>query len=212
MSRSSLALVTPPVSEPVTVGEVKSWLRIDDNSEDATLVALVTTARMAAEEYLRRSLITQSWRMTLNPVRSRALDDLPAGVYDLPVNYFDGALATSVVLPRGPIQSITTVTTYGLDDVGTVYDPVGYRLDANSGRLLLTNGATWPGSLRAYGAADVVYVAGYGPQAKDVPQPIRTAILIHVAALYEQRGMCESSMDLPPGAKQLLNQYRVVSL
>ena len=64
--------------------------------------------------------------------------------------------------------------------------------------------------MRPRAAVEIIYKAGYGDTGSNVPQPIKTAILIHVASMYEQRGQCDDAMDLPPGAKQLLNQYRIV--
>ena len=70
--------------------------------------------------------------------------------------------------------------------------------------------AVWPGTLRPAGAYEIVYVAGYGNTSTDVPQPIKNAMLIHVGQLYETRGQCPDSMDLPPAAKLLLQPYRIL--
>ena len=204
--RHSLTLVTPPAAEPVTVAEARAWLRLDTADDDATLSSLITAARQAAEEYLRRSLVTQTWRLTLDG--SSARGEWYPGVYDLPVNYFDGDLPRSLDLPRGPVQAVASVTTYGTDNVGTVFAPVGYRLaDA---RLLLNPNSYWPGSLRPQGGTEVVYAAGYGDAAA-VPRPIRQGILIHVASLFEERGMCDDAHGLPPGCASLYSPYRVVA-
>ncbi|MCE9566358.1 MAG: phage head-tail connector protein [Planctomycetes bacterium] len=207
--RHSLTLVTAPTSEPVTLGEVKAWARLDTGDEDPTLDALIATARGAAEEYLRRSLITQSWKLTLGLEQSPDYYNLPAGVYDLPVSALFAGLPRSIHLPKGQIQSITSVTTYDTTNTGTVYSSSNYYLDAAGERVVLNTDAVWPSPLRPAAACEIVYAAGYGDTASSVPQPVRTAILMHVAAMYETRGQCEQP-DMPPAVEQILKKYRIM--
>ena len=208
--RSVLTLVTPPAVEPVTLAEAKAWARIDGTDDDAVLTALIAAARGAAEEFLRRSLIAQTWRLTLDQTYSRSYDDLPEGIYDLPITALYGGLPQSLALPKGPVSAVTSVTTYDLSNVSSVYAASNYRVDAAGGRFLLNYGAVWPSSVRPDGGTEILYVAGYGAAPASVPQPIRTGILIHVASLFEQRGLCEDAMALPPGTEQLYRPYRIV--
>lgn len=210
LARQTVTLVTPPVKEPVTLSEAKSWAKIETTDDDNTISALVTAARTAAEEYLRRALITQTYRLTRDLHVNNLYNTLPEGSYDLPVMALYGGIPKEVELPKGPIQSITSVTTYALDNSASTYSPANYFLDTAGNRLVLNFGCIWPPNLRPRAAVEINYVAGYGDTGSSVPQPIKTAILIHVASLYEQRGQCGDAMDLPPGSKQLLNQYRIV--
>lgn len=84
-----------------------------------------------------------------------------------------------LILPRGPVTTITSVT-----DSGT---PVTWTASM-IGHLTIV----LPDQLRG-GAISVVYQAGYGT-ASDVPADIRAAIRMHVGTLYEQR---ESTTDKP---------------
>ena len=203
--RTSISTVTPPAIEPVTLDETKEFARITDTADDSLIAALITTAVASIELYLRRSLITQSLKLTVNlPGGS---DNWFPGYFELPVNYFDAALPGNMRLPRGPVQSIASVTTYDTSDTGTVYASGNYRLSDE--RLVLGTNAVWPSDLRGYGATEIVYVAGYGDTAGDVPQPIRHAILMTVAALYDGRGQCDES-GMAPGAARLLMPYRVM--
>lgn len=206
--RRALTPVTPPVGEPVSLYEARAWARVSDDADDPLLAQLVTAARMAAEEYLRRSLLSQTWRLTLDLAYS-GMNDLPEGVYDLPVTALYGGLPQSFALPRGPVSAITSVTTYDLAGTGTVFAPANYRVDASGDRFILGYGALWPDSIRPQGGCEITYVAGYG-NAAAVPQPIKTGMMIHVATLFEQRGQCEDAMSLPPGTKQLYGQYRIL--
>ncbi len=204
----SLALVTGPAAEPVTLDEAKSWLRIDGTDSDVQIAQLITAAVQASEQWLRRSIISQTWKLTLD-LKASGLD-LGEGVYDLPISALYCGLPESIPLPKGPVSSITSVTTYGLDNTSSTYSSANYRVDSSGERLVLNYGATWPSNLRAHSACEIQYVAGYGATSSQVPQPIKTGILIQTATLYEQRGVCGDPSGVAPGARQLLNPYRVI--
>lgn len=127
-----LTLQTAPASEPVTLSEAKSYLRLDSSAEDSLVNLLITAARKSAEEYLRRSLITQSWKL--------AYDDFIAG---------------DIALPRAPVQSITSVALVDINGGSTAVSPATYSLNAAKTQMVLD------GILSAH-RIDIVYVAGYG--------------------------------------------------
>ncbi|WP_152051820.1 head-tail connector protein [Tautonia marina] len=210
MLRQSLALVTPPASEPVSLSEAKAWARIDGSDDDATLTALITAARLAAEQYLRRSLITQTWKLTLDLCGARGSEPWWDGVVDGPLNSLYGGLPNTIPLPRGPVSAISSVVTYDLDNSSATYSASNYRLDNSGDRLILNYGAIWPANIRPKAGCEITYTAGYGSAATAVPQPIKQGILIHVASLYEQRGNCEDAMALPPGTAMLYSPYRIM--
>lgn len=200
-----LDVLTPPAVEPVTLEEAKAWAKVDGGDEDARISQMIAAATASVELYLKRSLITRTLKLSINGVRSRSFDDLPAGVYDLPVNFFDGELSRVVDLPMPQAVAISSVTTYDTAGAGTPFAAPGYRLYDN--RLLLNDGYYWPSNLRFAGAAEIVYTAGYGDAPASIPQPIRTAIMMCVAGMYDG---CSDA--IPAGAMQLLNQYRIMSL
>jgi hypothetical protein len=206
--RRSLTLATAPASEPVSLPEARAWCRLDDDTTtNLTLSGLISAARSSAEEYLRRSLVTQTWRLTLDLCASDF--GYGDGTYDLPVTALYSGLPQTIELPKGPVHSVTSVTTYDLTDAPSVYASSNYRIDTAGERLVLSYGAIWPSNMRPVAACEVVYVAGYGAPAA-VPQPIKQGMLIHVASMFEQRGNCEDAMSLPPGTAQLYNQYRIM--
>lgn len=209
MLRQSLSLVTGPAAEPLSLSEVKSFIKVDGSDEDTLLNGLIAAARSSAEEYLRRSLITQTWKASFDLVRNNT-DYLGEGVYDLPISITYGGFPRVVPLPKGPVQSITSVTTYDTDNTSSTYAASNYRLDDSGDRLLLNHQAIWPSSMRPRQAVEITYVAGYGDAASDVPQPIKTGMMIHVASLYEQRGMCGDEKALPTATKPMYAPYRIM--
>ena len=46
--------------EPLTLDEVKSWLRVEYSADDALLLTVITEVRGLAEEWLNRSLVDSS--------------------------------------------------------------------------------------------------------------------------------------------------------
>lgn len=201
--RRALTLVTGPASEPVTLAEFKLWAKIDTDDDDPLITALLVAARQGAEEFTRRAFVTQTWKVAIDTGSNRWADNLPAGIYDLPVSILNGSLPTAVELPRQPIQSITSVVTYGTDNTSSTCSASSYALIGS--RMVLTSTATWPSSLRTVGAVEITYVAGYG-LAASVPQAIRTAILMHAQTMYDERTTC----DMPGSCETLLRNYRIL--
>ena len=208
--RRVLNLVTGPAAEPVTLDEAKAWLRIDGTDSDVQIAALITTAVQSTEQYLRRSLITQTWKLTLDLNKSSIDTLLGAGTYDLPITALYGGLPRVIELPKGPVQSITSVVTYDLDNTSSSFSSSNYSVDTAGERLVLTSGSIWPSNMRSKSACDITYVTGYGNGSTNVPAPIKTGILIQVAGLFEQRGMCDDPEGVFGKAQQVLSQYRIL--
>ena len=54
----SIAVITPAASEPLSVSEVKDFLRVDSSAEDTLIGVLIEAARSMAEAYTRRIMMT----------------------------------------------------------------------------------------------------------------------------------------------------------
>lgn len=159
--------VTPPAVEPVTIDEIKRQLRIDDLADsseqariDADLMSKAAAARERCEAFTRRSLITRT--------------------LDVWFSEHDGI--GIIDLPRGPIQSIVSVTVYDNDNAATVIDSTDYDLvgDTLIFRSLL------PSHRNRLGIR-IRIVAGYGNDPDDVPAAAREGILELIAHAYENR-------------------------
>lgn len=203
----ALTLVTSPSIEPVSIAELKEFARIDFDDEDGLLDSFIAEARVAAENYTSRAFITQTWKLSLSSECSELYESLGEGVYDLPITALYGTLPKNIILSRWPLQSITSVTTYDTSDTSSTFSSSYYRLDIANNQLILKTGSTWPSNLRQVSACEIITVNGYGDNASDVPAPIRTAIMMHAAQLYETRGMC--GCDVPDACRQRLDQYRI---
>jgi len=57
----------------------------------------------------------------------------------------------------------------------------------------------------------VTFVAGYGANSDAVPAPIKMAINEAVCYWYQNRGDCDGATELPPIAKGILGEYRILN-
>lgn len=181
--RYGITLVTPPASEPVTTAEAKLWLRVEHSADDDLIAELVTAARQKVEQQTGLAMITQTWRMSL--------DEFPCW---------------EIELPRSPLQSVSSVTYVDHDGVTQTVSASDYAVDASirPGTVEPAYGEAWPSARCQPNSVQVTFVAGYG-SASAVPAPIKAAIKLTVASLYENRG--EASADLPPAAAALVAPF-----
>ncbi len=175
-----------PAVEPVSLTEAKLHCRVDLSTDDTLLTALIVAAREYVEEFTRKALITQTWRLSL--------DQFPL---------------SGLKLPRPPLQSITSISyTDGAGTVTTVSNTV-YTVDtdAEPGRLLLNYNQSWPtpATMAAANPIKITYVAGYG-LAVAVPQKYKQAILMLVGHWYENREASsgQSVREIPMAVESLL--------
>lgn len=210
MRMAALKLTSPPAAEPVALAEMKLYLKVESAiiDDDALITALITSARRQAEEHTGRALVTQTWSMLLDGPGGLSAEEEDAWE-ELTRSTFIPERYRAIVLPRPPLQSVTSVKYYDEDDAEHTWASTNYRLDTYSepGRILLASGGSWPSGLRAQQGFLVEFVAGYG-DASAVPEDIKTAILMMVAHWYENR----EAQEMPAGAKRLLASHRVVSL
>ena len=163
---TKVSLITAPALRAVTIPEFKDWARIDHTDDDGTVIPrLLDGAIEAAESFLWRRLITQTW--------DEYFDD------------FDDPL----VLRYSPAQSVTTVTYY--DSAGALQTLANtvYELGELNHRSVvrLKYNQDWPSVLDHEDQVIVRYICGYGLTSSTVPAEIRSAICIHAAWAYRNR-------------------------
>lgn len=60
------ALLVPPATEPWTVADAKSFLRVETDDDDVLIAGLIASVRGQVEALTRRDLITQTCRLVLD--------------------------------------------------------------------------------------------------------------------------------------------------
>lgn len=183
---------TVPTVEPITVDEVKSFGNIDSSDENTLIEGYIKAVREATQNYLGRSLIEQSITLLMD--------------------FWPGIV---IELPMPPLISITGVYTTDEDGTDTTYASTNYMTITSTetrGKLILRQGATAPTNTdRDYGGFKVVYKAGYGNEATDVPQSIREGMKLWTAIFYETRALMQDNQP-PPEVKNFLDFYRVLKI
>lgn len=206
-----LASISPPSTEPITLGEAKAHLRVDLTDDDALITALIVAARQYAESETGRSLITQSWRLVLDGFPGSCG---PAGTAGPIPSLLPG---NAILLDQAPVQSITSIQYL---DTGGAWQTLPEsewvaELQSAPARITPAFGKTWPTALPQIGSVKVEFVAGYG-EASAVPQGIKIWMLLRLAALYENReevsAMRQGKIEPLPYVDRLLDAYRVIWL
>lgn len=179
-------VVTPPIEEPVSVDELKDFLRVNGTDDDTLVTSLGKAARERCEDYCSRAFLTQTIDLALDCVPRR-----------------------DVVLPRAQeLQSVTSVTFYDDDNASTVMSASDYLIDDYSepGRIVLVNGATWPAvTLRAANGIIIRYIVGW-EDADSVPEAVKTAIKQTAQWVYDGED------GVPQEAQHNLLPYRRLML
>jgi uncharacterized phiE125 gp8 family phage protein len=180
----SLKRTVAPAVEPITLAEAKAHCRVDSSTDDTLIQGYITTAREWVEDYIDRALVTQQLVMKLD------------------------AFPGEIELPRPPMIASGTATavtiTYVTGEAGgtATLSTSEYRVDRDStpGAIRTLYGGSWPSHLLDANAVTVSWWAGYG-SAADVPQRVKSAMLMCVHELYEKRG----DGQMPDAAKRLLD-------
>lgn len=181
-------VITPPV-EPVTLEETRLQCRVTDTAEDSLLASYITAAREYCQHYTQRAIGSQTLEI--------ALDGFPDGAIELPMSPATAITSIKYVDTNGVEQTLAG-SAYALDD----YSHLSWAIRAY--------GTEWPITEAVANAVKVRYVAG----AATVPGPIRAAMLLMIAHLFENRSSTSAGavVELPLGVKALLDTNRIWSL
>ena len=185
-----LKLVTAPTSEPVSLDEIKTHVRVDHDSDNADLRAKAISSRRWAERFQGRAYCTQVWDWYL--------DAFPS--------------VRQIEVPLAPLASVTSITYSDSDDTSQTLSSSDYSVlayDDSPGSVELNATSSWPTTYDKSDAVTIRFVAGYG-NADDVPETIRQAILLHTRYAYDG-GVAGDESDLT-AAQRLLWQERLAIL
>jgi len=182
-------------SDAIPLSLVKEHLRIshDNSCEDELIRTYIATARMCFEAFTWRTLITTTFR-TYRDIWERGYE-----------------------IRRSPLQSIESVKYYDTDNVLQTLDSSNYYItnETDYSRLIFNDDAVLPSLKGREQAIQIEFKAGYGDTMADIPADIQTALLQHVASMYENRGDCEGDFCnnlLPATARLIYSKYRIIEM
>ena len=183
----SYTVITPHVTEPLTLSEVKAALRVDGTDLDNDLSMMQHAAREVAEHETGQLLMTQTVRL-----------DLPDWPDDL-------------VIERAPVQSVTSVQYWD----GAAWQTISsgaYSLWRDGTLWRVDPVSSWPSLGSGVGPrVRVTFVAGYASSA-DVPAAIKRYIIAQAGAwLRNPEGLSTVKLEASPLLSHLIDGQRVYS-
>lgn len=191
-----IKIVTPPASETLTLSKANSYLKIDSDctSDDDFVTYLIQTAREFCEKIQNKSYLTQTLDL--------ALDKWPYKDY--------------IELPRPPIQSVTSIKYYDINDVEYTFSSDNYDFDDYSyvPKVVLKYNTYFPSTtLRPTNSIIVRYVAGY-TSSDNVPATVIQAMYLLIGYWYENReaGALKVPKEIEFSVRALLGLDRVVNV
>ena len=199
-----LSCVEQPEVEPITLSDVEGQCRIEVSDEASTVNIFIKAVRERAESVTRRSLITQTWELTL--------DEFPSGIVD-----------KKIYLPKPPLQTVDSIKYIDTNGVEQTLDPSLYKVvnKCEPGYVQPAYGKAWPVTRNDSAVVTIEFTCGYGPIDPDtslnVPAGIIQWMLLNVATLYENReleGIAQKGtvFNLNTIADGLIENYRISRL
>jgi len=184
----------------VSVAEVKAYCRLDlDNSDEDTLLQMLIQTSMArCVQETGRALLTTTYKLTAE-LTALGIESYPPFAGYAPSNklklQFPNFLSLVSVVGTNADGDETTLTAtdYKLNHTGTF----------STIQILNASDAEF---------VEVIYTAGYGATAADIPTPIKQWIMLDVSTLYENREAVTMGAlaSIPyPFVGGLLDAYRV---
>lgn len=181
-----------PAAVAVSLTRAKKQVELleTESAHDAHLNALIGAATEHVEQYTRRSLITQTWRLTLD------------------------AFPCEIILPRPPVQSVNSITYVDDDGATQTLSSSLYQvcLESSPARIVPAYNEVWPTVRNIPEAVQVTYVAGYGAASTNVPEQFKQVILLLVGHWFEHREAIvsgTSAAEVPLGAIHLMDRLQV---
>lgn len=135
-----------------------------NTTSDPLLSALIVAARQQAESRTNRALITQQWRLSMS------------------------CFPRLIELPKPALISVQSITYLDTNGVQQTLDSGEYQVVTSElvGYIQPAYGKSWPAHRMQPDAVLVAFTCGYG-SAADVPQAIKSWMLMAIATMYAQR-------------------------
>jgi len=166
-------LNTAPINAPVSLADVKEFLRVYHTEQDDLIQTMLNTAIGFVEKQSYRRLITQTW--------------------DVVCDYWP---EVKEVLKYGKLQAINSITYIDEDETSQTVSTGDYRVEGvgtDTGRIVFHSDGDFDyPSLFEVEPITIEFDCGYGDDADDVPEELKTAIKLKVQELYA--GICTNDI------------------
>lgn len=206
---------------PISAADLIAQLKLDpDLANDSDFVdyvnALIDAAVLCGEKYTKLTFQESNFDAYLDYFVGNAAG-FGLAFYS---RYSTSRYCTSYEIRRGPFQSSVSLK-YLADGAETTIDASNYYTTnaVNFARLAPADGYTWPSADNRLQAITYQFRAGY-PDG-ELPADLKQALLMHVAAMFSNRGDCslESvkqeltvTQYMPDATKAIYDKNRVIDI
>lgn len=173
-------------TSPVSLADMKTYLRISGSSEDALIQSLIDAATAWSEDYTGRQFRENTWKLLLDEFADR------------------------IDIRRSPVKEITSIT-HIVSGVPAIVAASTYYLKhlTQLAEVLLVDGEDWPTTTDEREQAITVFFTA-AVYARALGR-FNDAVKRLVAYLYENRGdcTCDTESAIASGASAILGQFRI---
>ena len=186
----NLKVDTPATTPIFTTAQAKTFLKVDTDADDTLIDNLVSAATESCQIYTNQYFI------------------------DTVVTQYSDNWNEVYTLYKSPVDSVTHIKYYDSDDTLQTLSSSNYIVDKTSkpARIGVSVTGSLPSLADRINAVEVKYTVGYGTASTDVPEGIRTAIILTVGNWYQNRQSVitgRTATELPLSSQYLLNQYKI---
>lgn len=176
-------LKTAPTSEPITTDQAKAHLQVTGTDFDDEIDAWIIAARQYVENYTGRQIMPATWELYMD---------------QLPDDHF--------YIEPCPVTGVSEVLYFDSDNAEQTIDAddLDINIISEPAKIQMAYGESWPTTYEKQNAVKVTFISGYSNN--NVPYPIKSAMLLIIGHLFENRGD-EGHRNFPKSINNLLDPY-----
>jgi hypothetical protein len=162
-----LQRVLDPISEPVSLVDMKNYLRVDITDDDDLILGMISAARERAEDLTARCLVAQQWVFSMDRFPTwwghESGSSLFFEHYHPRHHSMFRSDNISIILPRGPVLSVDSITYKDISGTPQTLDPTTYNVDLISqpARIRPLYNGVWPQAIFDTNSITIKFTAGY---------------------------------------------------
>jgi len=200
-----------PTNRPVSVQEVKNYLRIDASEDDTHVELLIDQAAEHVTRCTGLALTTATYRATYAtwPQSPKSRCD-----WSGERERINCGLSRTLELPIAPVVAVSSVQYYADDaEARSTLDSARYVVctDNQPGIIYLKDAYDWPDLEQRPDAVSVTFTAGFGTDPASMPPRLKMAVLLLCRYYYaggSPSGSKDQELDLERG-EQILSQFKI---
>ena len=154
----------------VSISMAEQHLKLSAGFNTPVITSKLNAARKDVETRADRSILNQVWTM-----------------------YLDGFPDDDIILPKGFLQSVSSVKYYSSGVLTTLIADTDYRVLANMMGGIIEPVSSWPSADERRNAVEIIFTAGHGANPTSATKWAEEATLMRLEMLYEP--LSEWTMD-----------------